>query len=254
MKRVLILDPSRSFAHFLSYILKRLGYEVTHLNDSFHLFRILPEIMPDLIISEITIPDLGGLEVCRKIKQLENFSKIPVVILSIDGSIETRQLAHKEGCADYLSKPVTARDIHELMERHLPFHYKRHNIRAKMELMVKISNGKTTDVLRTLSIGEGGMYLQTVNPYQVGSKTEIQVYLPGLRSPLTLKGEVIYTSEGNLKDLDKGMGIKFIGLDLNTTTLLRHYLESYLSDFLPEAPLLDGQDFDLATRFEPDDK
>jgi DNA-binding response OmpR family regulator len=240
MKRILILEPSQSFAQFLSYILKRLGYEVTHLVRSNQALETLLEGTPDLIISETTIPDIGGIEFCQKLKQMEKFSKIPVAIVSIDGSIETRQLAQKVGCVDYLTKPVTARDIHELMERHLPYHHKRHNIRTKLGVRVKIHDGKHSESLRTLSIGEGGMYLQTKQPYQVGASVEIEAFMPSLRNPLFLRGEVIYATITDREGLSRGMGIKFIGLDLNTTTLLRHYLESYLSDFLPESPLLEG--------------
>jgi len=237
MKKVLLLEPSQSFAQFLTYILSRLGYEVIHLKSSDKVLDDIENMMPDFIITEIAIPNMGGIQFCEQIRTIDAVSNVPVAIISIDGSIETRQLAQQAGCVDYLTKPITVRAIHKLMQRHLPFAHKRHNIRAKMAVTAAVNDAVQHQELKTFTIGEGGLYLQTERPYKVGSHLDIQLPLPSLRKPLHVRGEVIYIMETNGRELPKGMGIKFIGLDLNAETLLRHYLESYLSNFLPESPI-----------------
>jgi DNA-binding response OmpR family regulator len=234
MKRILIVEPSKSFAQFLNYIITRLGYEVYQVDSGSQVFEKIHDMMPDLIISETKLKDLSGIELCKRLKGERMFSSIPFVIISIDGTIKTRQDAHKAGCADYLTKPVTARAIHELTERHLPYDHKRYNIRAKMYVNAVIRDNVKSEEMETLNIGEGGLYVCTQEPRKVGTTLDIGLPLPSLEHPLELKGEVIYTTTDNRSSMPKGMGIKFLEMDKNTVTLLRHYMESYLSDYLPE--------------------
>lgn len=236
MKRVLIIEPSKSFAQFLKYVLTRLDYEVIHLESATQALKEIPSIMPDLILSEANLRDLSGIELCRQLKEKSFVSGIPMAIISIDGSIETRHKAQEAGCIDYLTKPVTARTIHDLLERHLPFSSSRCHIRAKMNIAVIIDDGVKARELQTATIGEGGLYACTDDTCKEGTKLRIRLPLPSLGSALDIMGEVIYLSHDNSRGIPNGMGIKFVGLDHNTSTLLRHYMECYLSDFLPVSP------------------
>ncbi len=236
MKSILIIDPSNSFAQFMKYVLTRLGYEVTHIASAKEALEKVQTILPDFILSEVHLKDMNGMDLCREIRTMNYVSDIPVAIVSIDGTMETKLMAQKAGCIDYLTKPVTAKSLHELMERHLPYSYKRNNIRAKMILNVIVDDGRTKTEMRAITLGEGGMYICAGHQFQVESKLDIALPLPGLLSPIYLKGEVIYIKERTCEDFPVGIGVKFIGMDQNTVTLLRHYMESYLSDFLPESP------------------
>lgn len=239
MKRVLIIEPSKSFAQFLKYVLTRLDYEVIYFDNANLVLEKIESLLPDLILSESKLSDLSGIDLCTKLKERSFVSNIPFVIISVDGSIGTRQSAQKAGCVDYLTKPVTARTIHELLERHLPYSSSRSNIRARMNITVRIDDGVKSREMKTATIGEGGLYACTDDPSKEGTRLKILLPLPSLGSALEIQGEVIYLSNGNTLGMPNGMGIKFLGMDHNTSTLLRHYMECYLSDFLPESPNID---------------
>jgi len=235
MKRVLLYESSRSFAQFMKYVLTRLGYQMFHVDNANVIFNEINNTVPDLIIAETNIKELSGIELCKRLRADKTCSSIPVAIISIDGAIDTRQEAQKAGCIEYLTKPISARSIHELMERNLPYNHKRRNIRVKMQVDAIISTGSKSEKTKIVSIGEGGMYACAPKPLKVGTTINITLLLPSLKSPLELKGEVIYTSEAEGTEYPRGMGIKFLGMDNNTITLLRHYMESYLSDYIPES-------------------
>jgi CheY-like chemotaxis protein len=235
MKRVLIIDPSAPFALFLKIALSKLGYEVTLKKNGEEALHYLVTEKPELILSEAKLPGIGGIELCEKVKKEPGLAHIPIAIISIDGTMETKSCAQKAGCVDFLTKPITSRSLYELMERHLPFHYKRHYIRVNMSVKAVVSDDSTSREMSTFSVGEGGLYLCTDQPNPVGAKLTIKLPLPGLIAPLILQGEIVYintTSEGGVPN---GAGIKFIGMDENTVTLLTHYMMSYLSDFVPES-------------------
>jgi len=236
MKKVLIVDPSKTFGHFLRYVLLRLGYNAAHVVSAGEALEIVEKTPPSLITSETHMKGMDGMEFCRKIKAQRRVPDIPVAIVSVDGTAETRLLARQAGCSEYITKPVTFRTIHDLMERHLSFSSQRQHLRARMSLRVIVSDGERESEMRSATMSEGGMYLCTDNPAEIGSRLGIKLFLPGFRSPISLSSEVIYSMKKDGPDIAAGMGVKFIGADENTITLLRHYVESFLSDFLPESP------------------
>jgi DNA-binding response OmpR family regulator len=233
---VLLIEPSATFARFLKLVLARLGYQVIHRANADNIQETILSTAPDLIITEAILANQSGLDTCRLVQNDDHFSTIPVIIISTDGSMETKQEAQNAGCVDYMAKPVTSRDLHELMQRHLPFHHKRNSIRAKMVLNATVSDGRKSMEMKIISMGEGGLCIETNEIYLVGTRLDLVLPLPSLRSPVKLRGEVVYLQKTPEGPLLAGMGVKFIGMDHNTTTLLQHYMESYLSDFLPETP------------------
>jgi len=236
MKKVLIVDPSKTFGHFLRYVLLRLGYNAAHVTDGKEALKIIESARPSLVTSEAHLKDMDGMEFCRMVRDARYEPEIPVAVISVDGTAETKLFAQKAGCIEYLTKPVTFKTIHGLMERHLSFSHQRQHLRARMSLKVMVDDGSGEREMRSATMSEGGMYLCTDHPSDPGSKLGIKLLLPGLKSPISLRGEVVYSMKKDTEDISAGMGVKFIGADENIITLLRNYVESYLADFLPESP------------------
>ncbi len=236
MKNVLIVDPSKTFGHFLRYVLLRLGYNAAHVTGADEGLAVIERSRPSLVTCEAHMQEMDGMEFCRRIREKKYSPEIPVVIVSIDGTAETKLLARDAGCAEYLTKPVTFGTIHDLMERHLSFSHQRQHLRARMSLKVLVDDGSGEREMRSATMSEGGMYLCTDHPAEQGSKLEMKLLLPGLKSPISLRGEVVYSLKNDSPEIASGMGVKFIGMDDGLITILRNYVESYLADFLPEPP------------------
>ncbi len=81
------------------------------------------------------------------------------------------------------------------------------------------------------------MYLESTAPYPMGTVLEITLSLPGLKTALQLKGQVIYINNSRQQLQVPGMGIQFIDLHPERAAQLTSYIESYLSDFLPVTPM-----------------
>jgi two-component system, cell cycle response regulator DivK len=78
--------------------------------------------LPDLILLDILLPDLDGIEVTRQIRQLAETSEIPIVALTALARVEDRDRILCAGCNDYLSKPYDLDDLEAIVTRHLPQH------------------------------------------------------------------------------------------------------------------------------------
>ena len=232
-KHILIVDSSQSFTKYVEVVLDRLGYTSMTARSARDGLQILKGRVPDLIITEAVLPDMNGVEFCRKIKSRPRTKRIPVLVVTVDSRFSVRIEYGENLFNESLTKPVSVRDLFDALQKHLAFKNGRKNLRAPIAGRVICRDGTHYRSYITLSIGEGGMFIETDKPRKVGEIIEPQLLLPGLVEPLPLKGKVVYSVQEERKKHPQGMGIKFLDMDPQTTTILSNYIQSYLSDNLP---------------------
>jgi len=118
MAKVLIIEDRRENIVFIANnILKPMGYEVFTARDGQMGLEKAEEIFPDLIITDINLPRMSGLEVMEKL--LEKGIMIPTIVMTFHGTEETAVQALRLGARDYLIKPFTMEDIEAALDRAL---------------------------------------------------------------------------------------------------------------------------------------
>jgi DNA-binding response OmpR family regulator len=106
--RILLLDDEQSIQTLLSYPLRKDGYHVTSALDGSEALRRFDEGRFDLVILDVMLPRLDGVDVCR---QLRSRSQVPIIMLTAKGS-ETDKVAGLEvGADDYITKPFSMREF-----------------------------------------------------------------------------------------------------------------------------------------------
>ncbi len=116
MRKILIIEDRRENIVFIANnILKPLGYEVITAMDGPTGLAKAQEEVPDLIISDLKLPGLGGLEVLEQLRQ-KNIH-IPTIVMTFHGTEETAVRALRLGARDYLIKPFTIEDMQAALER-----------------------------------------------------------------------------------------------------------------------------------------
>jgi DNA-binding response OmpR family regulator len=106
--RILLVDDEQSIQTLLSYPLRKDGYHVTSALDGAEALRRFEEGRFDLVILDLMLPQMGGVEVCR---QLRSRSQVPIIMLTAKGS-ETDKVAGLEvGADDYITKPFSMREF-----------------------------------------------------------------------------------------------------------------------------------------------
>jgi DNA-binding response OmpR family regulator len=106
--RILLVDDEQSIQTLLSYPLRKDGYHVTSALDGSEALRRFEEGRFDLVILDLMLPQMGGVEVCR---QLRSRSQVPIIMLTAKGS-ETDKVAGLEvGADDYITKPFSMREF-----------------------------------------------------------------------------------------------------------------------------------------------
>lgn len=106
--RVLIVEDDPTVAEVVTRYLEREGFAVESVADGRDALARADEQLPDLVVLDIMLPGLDGLEVCRR---LRSRAPIPVVMLTARGGEEDRVLGLELGADDYVSKPFSPREL-----------------------------------------------------------------------------------------------------------------------------------------------
>ena len=114
MHRVLVVDDESDVTELLQYRLEQEGYRVATLNDPLGFVVKVREFEPDLMLLDIMMPELSGIQLCRIVRSDPSMKDIPVIFLSARGEVEDRIKGLEAGAEDYVSKPF---NINELILR-----------------------------------------------------------------------------------------------------------------------------------------
>ena len=106
-KRILVVDDEMYIVNILDFTLVGEGWEVVSANNGEDALRTLLKFEPDLVVLDVMMPRIDGIEVCRAIKAREESSNTPVIILSAKDSDKDREEAREAGADLYLTKPFS---------------------------------------------------------------------------------------------------------------------------------------------------
>src|SRR5436190_9025479 len=105
MQRVLIVDDDPDIQRLVSYSVGQAGFDVTAAASGRKALESIQKQPPDLIILDLMLPDIDGMEVCRTLRQLEHCRQIPIIMLTARGEEIDRVIGFEIGADDYVSKP-----------------------------------------------------------------------------------------------------------------------------------------------------
>jgi diguanylate cyclase (GGDEF)-like protein len=109
--QILVVDDSRTQLEWLVQVLEREGYEVRTAADGKDAIRKVRTEPPDLVLLDLVLPDMDGLEVLRLIKARKDEDFIPVIILSARADLDSKVIGLRIGADDYLAKPFAEAEI-----------------------------------------------------------------------------------------------------------------------------------------------
>jgi DNA-binding response OmpR family regulator len=116
---VLIVDDIPANLNLLRGVLEPEGFRVLGATSGGGALNILQRTVPDLILLDVSMPEMDGFETCRRLKQLEGVNSIPVVFITARHEIEAVVEGFKCGAADYLTKPFNREEVIVRVKAHL---------------------------------------------------------------------------------------------------------------------------------------
>ncbi len=108
---ILVIDDEKELARLVMRALEHEGYDVIYASDGTSGLRIARDHRPDLVVLDLTMPDIDGLEVCKSLRAETRVARLPILVLSARASAADRILGLELGADDYLVKPFVSQEL-----------------------------------------------------------------------------------------------------------------------------------------------
>lgn len=168
--KVLIIDDDSSIRNMLSIVLKNEGYEVDAVESAIVALKKLKKETVDLIISDIKMPEISGIELLRKVKSIDR--EIPVIMITGFGSTNDAVEAMKIGAEDYINKPFNLEELKIIINKSM---HKKTIEKENVELKSKLSDKEKFENI----VGKNPRMLKIFELIDTISKTDSTVLISG---------------------------------------------------------------------------
>jgi two-component system alkaline phosphatase synthesis response regulator PhoP len=111
VKRVLIIEDDKDIVELVRYNLEKEGFQVMATSDGSTGLAQLRKALPDLLILDLMLPKVSGLEVCKEVRRDATLSRLPILMLTARGDEADRVVGLELGADDYVSKPFSPREL-----------------------------------------------------------------------------------------------------------------------------------------------
>jgi CheY-like chemotaxis protein len=118
-ERILIVDDNPTNLKLVAYLVKAHGYDVDTASDAHKALAAIAANRPRVILMDLQLPGIDGLELTRRLKADPATSNIAIIAVTAYAMKGDREKALEAGCDDYVTKPIDTRALPELIARHL---------------------------------------------------------------------------------------------------------------------------------------
>ena len=115
-EKILIVEDNPQNMKLLLMTLRPHGYVLLEAEDGQEALKIAVRDKPDLIIMDIQLPKMSGLEVTRKLRQMPTFNHVPIIAITAYAMKGDKEKFIETGCDAYLSKPIDTRELPRVVE------------------------------------------------------------------------------------------------------------------------------------------
>jgi two-component system, OmpR family, KDP operon response regulator KdpE len=107
-RRILVVDDESQITRVLRTTLSSQGYDIRTANDGETALEIVKDWLPDMVVTDLAMPGMDGLELCRRLRMT---TQIPIIVLSVRGEERTKVKALDAGADDYVTKPFGMEEL-----------------------------------------------------------------------------------------------------------------------------------------------
>jgi len=111
MKRILIIEDDKDIVELVRYNLEKEGFQVSAEGDGLSGLAHAKKSPPDLLLLDLMLPRLLGLEICKELRRSEKIARMPILMLTARGEEADRIVGLELGADDYVSKPFSPREL-----------------------------------------------------------------------------------------------------------------------------------------------
>ncbi len=167
---ILIVEDSPTNIQVLGRVLKNEGYELAIATDGKEGLQVAMNIRPDLILLDIMMPVMDGIESCKRLKKYDQTKDIPVIFLTARGNADDIIDGFKIGAVDYITKPFNSHELLARVKTHITLQQTIKKLRQALD-EVKTLKGLLPICAKCKKVRDDEGYWQSVEKY-ISKKTD----------------------------------------------------------------------------------
>jgi len=109
--KILIIEDERDLAELIAFNLQKEGFQTVMANDGKTGLEMVKNENPDIVILDLMLPEISGIEICKEIRKKESISAIPILMVTAKGEEIDKVIGFEVGADDYLVKPFSTREL-----------------------------------------------------------------------------------------------------------------------------------------------
>lgn len=117
MKKILIVDDSESIRELLSFTLESAGYAVEKGSDGVEGFDLLKSRGADMIITDLNMPNMDGIQLIKEIRSQEQYCALPIIMLTTESQASKKEEARNAGATGWIVKPFVQEKLLEVVKK-----------------------------------------------------------------------------------------------------------------------------------------
>lgn len=220
-REILVVDDTALLRELNALYLSRLGH-VRCAASGNEALDLIFERTPDLVVSDLQMPEMDGIELCRRIKQNPHTQKVPFIIFSGSADPRDRERGFRAGAADYLIKPIERPELLAAARRLLRNPEPRGLPRIDLEAWTTLRSPALEWSGRVRNLSRGGMFVESSRALEPDAEVVVQIALPESGEELVSTAQVRWVRRERNETL--GMGLRFLALDGDSARTLSRYV------------------------------
>lgn len=221
---LLVVDSDANDLFYTSMLLQRLEYHICSTKTAEEALEMATVAVPALIIAELTLTGMSGLELTRRLRQKTPTAAVPVILEARQYPPETMKQCLQAGIVACLKKPIQAEELFRVVQAAIE-PKPRANMRIHTRLPVTVNNnpldcieGECASVL-----SEHGMYIRTLKPFPVNTPVTVQISLG--ENIVSADAVIIYCHRfGEGPFSEPGMGMQFVNISPEDQERIRLFI------------------------------
>ena len=221
---LLVVDSNANDLIYVSMLLQRFEYNICTAKTGVEAVELSSVSVPSLIIADMDLSDMKGLELIKRLKREQRTANIRVIVKIVKHTSEKERLCVLAGAFACIRNPVQAEDLYRAVQAAIES-TPRKTIRIPTHLPVSVNNvqldtgeGEFVSVL-----SENGMFIRTLKPYQPKSSVNVQITLKD--HSIKLESVVLYChkfEEGLYRE--PGMGLQFTRIAFRDQSIIQQFI------------------------------
>lgn len=225
---VLVVDDEDGVRNSLRDLLGQCGVEVQECTTGRDAFAYLVEFSPDLILTDLNMPDGDGLEFIERLQRLAvQMGKVPEVVVISADQVSAESLLDA-GAAAYVAKPFCLDDVRRVLKYGQPLEKRCKQKSVQFQVVAHQSFAVSTKMgshhLSYLHLGRGGAFVPLEHSFpKVGEVVHVKTSTP---LPLEFLAKVLWTRQFGTNRLASGCGVEFVEISDPHVPALEHFVKS----------------------------